>query len=86
MQTNKSIDELKLTYPSGTRVQVLSIGADEPHPVPNGAFGFVSLVDDIGTIHVNWDNGSTLGLVYGVDLWETIKDEPTVSVTKKLRI
>ena len=32
-----------------------------------GALGTVTYVDDIGTIHVAWDCGSTLGVVYGVD-------------------
>jgi len=24
-------------------------------------------VDDIGSIHVRWDNGSTLAIAYGID-------------------
>ncbi|OKL46997.1 hypothetical protein BSR28_06145 [Boudabousia liubingyangii] len=32
-----------------------------------GAEGTINNVDDLGTIHVNWDNGSTLGLVPGED-------------------
>lgn len=27
-------------------------------------------VDDVGTVHVAWDNGSTLGLIPGIDQWE----------------
>jgi hypothetical protein len=30
------------------------------------------MVDDLGTVHVRWDNGSTLGLVPGEDRWEEI--------------
>ena len=29
----------------------------------------ILFVDSTGTVHVNWDNGSTLGLVKGVDQW-----------------
>lgn len=29
--------------------------------------GTVDFVDDMGTIFVNWDSGSSLGVVYGVD-------------------
>ena len=29
-----------------------------------GATGVVTLVDDVGTLHVQWDNGSTLGLCW----------------------
>ena len=32
------------------------------------------MVDDVGTVHVRWDNGSTLGLVPGEDRWT---EEPT---------
>lgn len=34
-----------------------------------GDEGTVAMVDSIGTVHVNWDNGSTLGLVPGEDRW-----------------
>ena len=33
-----------------------------------GEQGEVLYVDDIGTIHVNWNCGSTLGVVYGEDV------------------
>lgn len=32
-----------------------------------GMQGTVKFVDDIGTIHISWDNGSSLGVVYGED-------------------
>lgn len=37
-----------------------------------GDEGTVAFVDDAGTVHVNWDNGSRLGLIPGEDQWETI--------------
>ena len=40
-----------------------------------GALGTVSLVDDVGTVHVNWDDGSHLGLVPGEDRWEVVEDD-----------
>lgn len=44
---------------------------DDPyHPVPSGTLGVVDKVDDSGTIHVFWENGSYLGLIYGVDSFE----------------
>jgi hypothetical protein len=39
---------------------------------PAGCMGTVRMVDDIGTIHVSWDNGSSLGVVYGEDEIERI--------------
>jgi hypothetical protein len=55
-----------------TRVEL--IRCSDPHTdlVP-GSQGTVMLVDDIGTVHVKWDNGSTLGLVPGEDHWKTLK-------------
>jgi Domain of unknown function (DUF4314) len=32
-------------------------------------------VDDLGTIHVKWDNGSTLGLVPGQDSFRVVVDD-----------
>ena len=32
-----------------------------------GDQGEVVMVDDIGTVHVAWDNGSSLGVAYGED-------------------
>lgn len=37
-----------------------------------GAEGEVNFVDSIGTLHVHWDSGSTLGLVPGEDVWQII--------------
>ena len=34
--------------------------------------GTVAVIDDIGTVHVDWDNGSGLGLVYGEDKFHKI--------------
>ena len=42
---------------------------------PAGTCGTVSYVDDIGSIHVNWDTGSTLAIVYGVDSCMRIREE-----------
>ena len=34
-----------------------------------GDTGIINFIDDFGTLHVNWDNGSSLGLISGVDKW-----------------
>ena len=41
--------------------------------IPAGTIGVVTGVDDIGTIHVAWSNGRTLGVVFGED--ECVKIE-----------
>lgn len=37
-----------------------------------GCEGTVTLIDDMGTLHVKWDNGSSLGLIPNEDSWEVI--------------
>jgi hypothetical protein len=63
--------KLREEYPSGTRICLISM--DDPYSkLKPGDTGTVSHVDDIGTVHVNWVCGSSLGLVYEVDEYEKI--------------
>jgi hypothetical protein len=55
----------------GKRIRCIHMN-DDPHPVPDGIEGTVIYVDDIGTIQVIWDNGSSLGLIQGVDEYKFI--------------
>lgn len=57
---------IRKAYPYGTRVELISMGED-PAPIQPGTRGRVHNVDDIGTIHIDWDNGRQIGIVYGVD-------------------
>lgn len=56
----------KDTFSPGTMVKVLAM-PDDPRPIKRGTTGTVVTVDDIGTLHCNFDNGRHLGLVPGVD-------------------
>lgn len=60
------VERIKNNYPVGCRVQLDSM-EDPYHKIPVGNCGTVKAVDDIGTIHVSWDCGSSLGIVYGED-------------------
>lgn len=63
---------LKKKFPAGTRVKLISM--DDPYSTLRcGDTGTVRVVDDMGTIHVNWDCGTRLGLVYPDDSFEVIK-------------
>ena len=49
------------------------IFTDDPYTrLKPGDQGTVLFVDDLGTVHVNWDNGSNLGLVPNHDRWEIV--------------
>lgn len=34
--------------------------------------GTVKFVDSMGTVHVQWDDGSSLGLIPNEDMWEVL--------------
>lgn len=66
---------LKKEYPAGTRVMLLADMKDDYNKYNNkGLCGTVKGVDDIGTIHTQWDNGSSLGLILEEDKFEIIKE------------
>ncbi len=60
------VEDLRQRYPKGTRVELVSM--DDPYiKLQPGLKGTVEIIDDAGTIFVRWDNGSSLGVAYGVD-------------------
>ena len=67
------VDEYKRLYPKGTRVELIYM--DDEQAVPSGTKGTVEFVDDMGTIHMKWDNGRTLGLVPEADIFQKIWEE-----------
>ena len=70
----ETLDALRKTYTEGTRVRLVRM--DDPYNtrlVP-GCKGTVVSVDDAGTIHVRWDCGSSLGVVYGEDSCRKVAD------------
>lgn len=56
---------LRNAFPVGSKVKLDSM--DDCYAPPVGTTGQVICVDDIGTIHVQWSNGSSLGVAFGVD-------------------
>lgn len=64
----------KDAYPPGTRIELISM-EDPFHPVPSGTKGTVTFVDDMGTIHMKWDNGRTLALIPNQDQFRKIKGQ-----------
>lgn len=65
------ITQLKEQFPKGTRVELVYMDDPYSHLKPKDQ-GTVTHVDDIGNIHVNWDCGSSLSIVYGEDKCEKI--------------
>ena len=61
------LQQLRERYPVGTRVELVSMDDPYNQKLKPGCKGTVRWVDDCGTIHVAWDCGSSLGVVFGVD-------------------
>ena len=63
----------------GQRIRLVRCTDPWTHLQP-GAMGTVSSVDSMGTVHVGWDDGGTLGLVPGEDEWEVVNDRDPPNV------
>ncbi len=66
---NHEVQGLKDKY-LGKRIKLIWMG--DPHPVEPQTKGTVYLVDDMGTLHVKWDNGRTLGVIPNSDIFISI--------------
>ena len=62
-----TVARIRKSYPKGCRVELVYMGEDPYSRLRPGDRGTVSFVDDTGNIFVNWDCGSGLGMIYGVD-------------------
>jgi hypothetical protein len=67
-QTPRSAADIrKQQYRKGMRVRLLRFAIDggpldDNQLVPHGTLGTITIIDDLGTLHVRWDNSATLGL------------------------
>lgn len=59
------VERLRRDFPAGCRVELLRM--DDLQAPPIGTKGTVIGVDDIGSIMVDWDNGSGLSVAWGED-------------------
>ena len=71
MISRKIIENLKKTYPVGSRVKLIQMEDEQAPPV--GTLGTVYGVDSIGSILVKWDNGSMLNVIFREDIIEKSK-------------
>lgn len=68
--SRETVERIRAQYPVGYRVELIKM--DDIQAPPIGTKGTVMGVDDIGSIMVSWDNGSTLHIVYGEDICRKI--------------
>lgn len=59
--SEKELKELRNKYPEGSRVKLLHM--DDFQRPPIGTLGTVRYVDDMGSVGIFWDNGSSLSVI-----------------------
>ena len=69
----KTIEGIRARYPKGTLVRLVQM--DDVQAPPVGTRGTVIGVDDIGSILVQWDNGSGLSIAYGEDMCKVVSGD-----------
>lgn len=72
-----NVEEIREMYPQGTQIVLEEMSGESQ--MPYGLKGTVKFVDDIGQIHMNWDNGSSLALNVDEDIFS--KAEPTEMIS-----
>ena len=60
------LEQLRKQYPKGTKLQMITM-RNEKYPISPGTVGEVTHIDDIGSIHMKWENGSSLAIIPEVD-------------------
>ena len=83
--TKEWLSFLREQYPVGSRIRLNSM-EDPFAPIEPGTMGTLRVIDDIGTFHVDWDNGRTLGVVPGEDSFSLVHPEPTILVRNLKRL
>ena len=68
------VKRMKATYKPGTRIMLDCMG-DDPRPIEPGTMGSVRLVDDMGTIHCDFDNGRRMGIIPGEDCFHIVRPQ-----------
>ena len=65
------VEHLRKQYPKGTKIELLVM--DDVQAPPIGTVGIVYGVDDLGSLLVRWENGSSLSVIDGVDRVKKIR-------------
>ena len=65
------LEQLRKAYPAGTKIQLISM-RDETYQILPGTVGEVTHIDDAGSVHMKWENGSSLALIPEVDSFRVV--------------
>lgn len=81
MLSRKEIERIREKYPKGTPIHLHNMEGETA--VPPGSRGIVDHVDDIGQIHMKWENGSSLALDTEEDRFDIITRQNEISEKKE---
>lgn len=81
MISRKEVERIKEKYPKGTPIHLYSMEGETA--VPPGSRGVVDYVDDIGQIHMKWENGSSLALNVEEDRFDIITQQDKIAEKKE---
>lgn len=81
MLRREEVERVKEQYPKGTPIRLYSMEGEQT--VPLGSRGIVDHVDDIGQIHMKWENGSCLALNVEEDRFEIITQQDELCEKKE---
>ncbi|MCM1007929.1 MAG: DUF4314 domain-containing protein [Ruminococcus flavefaciens] len=68
----KELAVLREKYPAGTMVRLILM--EDKFAPPVGTIGEIQFVDDAGSVHIHWQNGSSLSVIPNVDVVEILTD------------
>jgi len=71
--TQAEVNEIKEKYKPGMKIKLLKDMKFDEQPIKAGEIGVVDHVDDLGTIHMNWKSGSSLGIIPEIDEFEIVE-------------
>lgn len=75
------VEKVRAEYPIGIRVELVKM--DDVQTPPVGTKGTVKSIDDTGSLLVNWDNGSGLSVIYGIDKVRKLHTAKTICDNEK---
>lgn len=71
VQPKLNVAEIKKQYKIGQKVRLIKM-YDYVAPIPPLTTGIIKYIDDLGTLHIMWEDGRRLGIIVGVDEFEII--------------
>ncbi len=72
MLSEKNLNSLCERFPVGCRVELLQM--EDEYAPPRGTLGTVTGIDSTGSLLIDWDNGSALNVLYGIDRVRKVTD------------